>query len=127
AYIKVVARAHRLIYVEDQYLWSTAIVACFADALRADPDLRLIAVIPHHPDQDGRFSQPPNLVGRQHALTRLRRAGGDRVAIYGIENHAGNPVYVHAKVCVVDDVWAAVGSSNLNRRSWTHDSELSCA
>ena len=34
---------------------------------------------------------------------------------------------MHAKVCVIDDVWAAVGSDNLNRRSWTHDSELSAA
>ena len=24
-------------------------------------------------------------------------------------------------------MWAAVGSDNLNRRSWTHDSEISCA
>jgi phosphatidylserine/phosphatidylglycerophosphate/cardiolipin synthase-like enzyme len=32
---------------------------------------------------------------------------------------------VHAKVCVVDDIWASVGSDNFNRRSWTHDSELS--
>jgi len=27
----------------------------------------------------------------------------------------------------VDDTWAIVGSDNFNRRSWTHDSELSCA
>jgi phosphatidylserine/phosphatidylglycerophosphate/cardiolipin synthase-like enzyme len=44
-----------------------------------------------------------------------------------VENHAGTPVYVHAKVCVVDDTWVTVGSGNINRRSWTYDSELSCA
>jgi phosphatidylserine/phosphatidylglycerophosphate/cardiolipin synthase-like enzyme len=49
------------------------------------------------------------------------------VAIYDIENEAGTPIYVHAKVCVVDDVWASVGSDNLNRRSWTHDAELTAA
>ncbi|MGW4245107.1 phospholipase D family protein, partial [Nocardia sp. NPDC004722] len=127
AYRKVLAAARSLIYLEDQYLWSGEVAECFAEALRATPDLRLIAVLPHHPDQDGRLSLPPQLIGRQAALDRLREAGGDRVAVYGIENPAGTPIYVHAKVCVVDDVWATVGSDNLNRRSWTHDSELSCA
>jgi phosphatidylserine/phosphatidylglycerophosphate/cardiolipin synthase-like enzyme len=127
AYDKVVARANSLIYLEDQYLWATDVVRCFADALRRNPRLRLIAVIPQYPDQDGRLSLPPNLIGRQQALGELRAAGGDRVGVYGIENHAGTPVYVHAKVCIVDDVWASVGSDNVNLRSWTHDSELSCA
>ena len=54
-------------------------------------------------------------------------SGGDRVQILDVENPQGWPVYVHAKVCVVDDVWAAVRSANLNVRSWTHDSELSAA
>ena len=127
AYEKVIGRAHSLIYLEDQYLWATDVIRCFADALRVNEQLRLIAVVPLQPDQDGRLSKPPNLVGRQQAIDLLREAGGDRVAIYGIENRAGTPVYVHAKVCVVDDVWASVGSDNINRRSWTHDSELSCA
>jgi phosphatidylserine/phosphatidylglycerophosphate/cardiolipin synthase-like enzyme len=126
-YLKVLARARSLIYVEDQYLWSTEVVEALARALAERPGLRLIAVIPRFPDQDGAVSMPPNLIGRVDALRLLRQAGGGRVAIYGLENEAGTPVYVHAKVCVVDDTWAIIGSDNFNRRSWTHDSELSCA
>ena len=57
----------------------------------------------------------------------VRRAGGDRVAVYDLENEAGRPIYAHGKLCVIDDVWMAAGSDNLNRRSWTHDSEVACA
>jgi phosphatidylserine/phosphatidylglycerophosphate/cardiolipin synthase-like enzyme len=127
AYLKVVPRARRLIYLEDQYLWSTEVAQLFADALRAHPELHLIAVVPRHPDVDGALALPPNVVGRQQALDVCRRADPDRVHVFDVENHSGTPVYVHAKVCVIDDVWAAVGSDNFNRRSWTHDSELSCA
>jgi phosphatidylserine/phosphatidylglycerophosphate/cardiolipin synthase-like enzyme len=83
--------------------------------------------VPRYPDQDGRLTGPPNRIGQQAAIDLVRSAGGDRVAVYDLENEAGTPIYVHAKVCVVDDVWAAVGSDNLNRRSWTHDAELSAA
>lgn len=126
-YLKALRRARKLIYVEDQYLWSPSVVTCFAQALATHPGLLLMAVIPSVPEQDGPITLPMNLIGRIKALEELRRAGGDRVAVYGLENRAGTPVYVHAKVCVIDDVWASVGSDNINLRSWTHDSELSCA
>jgi phosphatidylserine/phosphatidylglycerophosphate/cardiolipin synthase-like enzyme len=124
---KALERARRLIYIEDQYLWSADVAAGFCRALERQPDLLLIAVVPRFPDQDGRFSTAPNLVGRYAAMRSLHRAGGDRVAVFSPENHQGTPVYVHAKVCVIDDEWASVGSDNFNRRSWTHDSELACA
>ncbi|MFF5705215.1 phospholipase D family protein [Streptomyces sp. NPDC012794] len=125
-YLKALRRVRSLIYLEDQYLWSPRVIDSFARALRDNPRLRLIAVIPSVPEQDGRLSLPMNLIGRITALNALRAAGGPRVAVYGLENHAGTPVYVHAKVCVLDDVWASIGSDNINLRSWTHDSELSC-
>ena len=126
-YSKAVQRARRLIYLEDQYLWSREVAQLFAEALRANPELHLVAVVPRYPDVDGRFALPPNQVGRAEAIALCRKAAGDRVHVFDVENHLSEPVYVHAKVCVVDDVWASIGSDNFNRRSWTHDSELSCA
>jgi len=72
---KAIARARHLIYLEDQYLWSEPVAAVLARALRDNPGLLLIAVIPMVPDQDGRVSLPPNLVGRAQALNLLRAAG----------------------------------------------------
>ncbi|GGL14581.1 phospholipase D family protein [Planomonospora parontospora] len=126
-YLKALRRARSLIYIEDQYLWSPQVAASFAEALRAHPELLMIGVLPLHPDQDGLIAGTPQVLGRQQALSVLKEAGGDRVAVYGIENHQGTPVYVHAKVCIVDDTWMTVGSDNFNRRSWTYDSELTCA
>ncbi len=124
-YTKAVSRARRLIYVEDQYLWGHHVGDVFTEALKDNPDLHVVAVVPLCPDLDGAFSRTPQLLGRRRAMRDMMEVAPDRVAIYGIENHAGTPVYVHAKACVVDDTWSTIGSDNFNRRSWTHDSELS--
>lgn len=123
AHLKAIAQARELIYVEDQYLWSSTITAALAEALSANPDLRLIAVLPHRPDLDG-IGERMQLEGRLEAVEQLTAAAPERFTAYGIENHAGWPVYVHAKVRVIDDWYATIGSDNINRRSWTHDSEL---
>jgi phosphatidylserine/phosphatidylglycerophosphate/cardiolipin synthase-like enzyme len=127
AYARAFARARSLVYVEDQYLWSELVARTLADALRREPRLRAIVVVPRYPDQDGAVSGPPNRYGQLRAMALLHAAGGDRVGVYDIVNEAGTPIYVHAKVCVVDDVWMTCGSDNFNRRSWTHDSEITCA
>jgi phosphatidylserine/phosphatidylglycerophosphate/cardiolipin synthase-like enzyme len=126
-YSKAVRRARRLIYLEDQYMWSADVARLFAEALAEQPGLHLAVVVPRVPDQENAFTQRPQNVGRWQAIEMCRRVDSARVHVFDVENHQGTPVYVHAKVCVVDDVWASVGSDNFNRRSWTHDSELSSA
>ena len=122
-YGKAIDRAERVVYVEDQYFWGHGVAEPFEESLRRHPELRLVVVIPLFPDVEG-LNRKAQVLGRERALRRLMRAAPGRVAAYGIENHAGTPVYVHAKVCVVDDTWVSTGSDNFNRRSWTHDSEL---
>jgi phosphatidylserine/phosphatidylglycerophosphate/cardiolipin synthase-like enzyme len=124
-YAKALRRARRLVYLEDQYLWSVDVARIFAAALRRSPDLHLIAVVPRRVDQ--KVATRAAEMGQLEAMAMVRAAGGSRVQIFDIENDEGRPIYVHAKVCVVDDVWAVVGSNNLNNRSWTHDSELAAA
>jgi phosphatidylserine/phosphatidylglycerophosphate/cardiolipin synthase-like enzyme len=43
---------------------------------------------------------------QRRILARYRRATALSVV--------GAPIYVHAKVCVIDDTWATVGSDNFN-------------
>ncbi len=126
-YSKAILNGTRLIYLEDQYMWSRAVALLLARALRSNPRLHLVVVVPRVPDQEGALAVFPNRIGQLQALDVCREAGADRVHVFNLENSMGTPVYVHDKVCTVDDVWASVGSDNMNRRSWTLDSELSAA
>ncbi|HET9420936.1 MAG TPA: phospholipase D-like domain-containing protein [Nocardioides sp.] len=126
-YSRAFARARRLIYIEDQYFWSDVVAQTLAEALRREPELNVIAVVPRFPEEANRIGGPPMVYGQRLAWELLRRAGGDRFAMFDLANSEGTPIYVHAKVCVVDDHWMTIGSDNLNLRSWTHDSELTCA
>ncbi|MGN6743840.1 MAG: phospholipase D-like domain-containing protein [Amnibacterium sp.] len=127
AYVKAFANARSLIYIEDQYLWSKDVARVLADALRRNPALTVIAVVPRYTDSEGPLEGPPTRIGQLEAVAMLRRAAPKRFGVFDVENAAGTPIYVHAKVCIVDDVWFTCGSDNFNRRSWTTDSELTCA
>ncbi|UKA59468.1 phospholipase D family protein [Arthrobacter sp. FW306-2-2C-D06B] len=126
-YAKAFARARSLIYIEDQYLWSTEVAAGIAAALERNPDLNVIAVVPRYPDSDGPLVGPASRLGQLRALRMLRQVAPDRVGVFDLENSSGTPIYVHAKICIIDDTWFTCGSDNFNRRSWTTDSELTCA
>jgi phosphatidylserine/phosphatidylglycerophosphate/cardiolipin synthase-like enzyme len=54
-------------------------------------------------------------------------AGAGRLlacTVYSRTDTQSSPVYVHAKVGIVDDRWLTVGSANLNEHSLFNDTEL---
>ena len=62
------------------------------------------------------------------ARVQLLRAIGehdkqDRFSIYFPETKLGKPIYVHAKLMIVDDEILRIGSANMNNRSLGLDSE----
>jgi phosphatidylserine/phosphatidylglycerophosphate/cardiolipin synthase-like enzyme len=127
AYTKAFALARSLIYIEDQYMWSAEVAAGIAHALQRNPSLNLIVVVPRYPSSNGPVAGPPSRIGQLRALRMLHRAAPGRVGVFDLENSDGTPIYLHAKICIVDDTWVTCGSDNFTRRSWTTDSELTCA
>jgi phosphatidylserine/phosphatidylglycerophosphate/cardiolipin synthase-like enzyme len=128
AYQQAIRYARKFIYLENQYLWSPALANEIIAALNRveDPDFRVVLVLPARPN-----------IGKRDTdlhVRLLREADGDRHRVHIFTLYTGapedrlkwayKPVYVHAKVSVVDDAWCTVGSANLNQRGMEGDSEL---
>ena len=90
-YTKAIKRARRLIYLEDQYMWSAEVARLFANALADNPKLHLVVIVPRVPDQDGAFAEQPQLVGRWQAIEMCQRRGGPGARVRRGEppGHAG--------------------------------------
>ena len=122
SYLRAVRSAERLIYLESQFLWSPELVDVLAEKLRHPPtdDFRLVVVLPAHPKngqedtrgQLGVLADADAESGRFLPCT-LWQPGDD-----------ADPVYVHAKIGIVDDRWLTLGSANLNEHSFFNDTEM---
>ena len=123
AYLRGLRAAERLIYLENQFLWSTEIVQVLVDKLRhpPSPDFRMLLILPTRPSsgRDTTRGQLGCLLeaddGRRHLLAGTLTAHSD---------HRTDPVYVHAKVGIIDDHWLTIGSANLNEHSLFNDTEV---
>jgi phosphatidylserine/phosphatidylglycerophosphate/cardiolipin synthase-like enzyme len=123
AYLRALRSARSLIYLENQFLWSPEIVSVLADKLRRPPadDFRMVVLLPAKPN-NGR-DDTRGMLGRLVAAD----AGAGRFLGATIQSRTGErsgPLYVHAKIGIVDDAWLAVGSANLNEHSLFNDSEV---
>jgi phosphatidylserine/phosphatidylglycerophosphate/cardiolipin synthase-like enzyme len=123
AYLRALRAAEHLIYLENQFLWSPEVVDVLAAKL-ADPprpDFRVLLVLPAKPNNGADTTRGQ--------LGRLLNAdgGAGRLLATTISAHGRGvqaPIYVHAKVGIVDDRWLMVGSANLNEHSLFNDTEV---
>lgn len=126
-YCQAIRSARRTIYLENQYLEVPEIVAALDDALRRG--IEVILLLPT-------ITQLSTLAGitaeRQAFLVqRARLASYKNFTLCGIagldKDGERKPVHVHAKLMLIDDEWATIGSCNLHHYSLFGNGELNVA
>ena len=123
SYLRGLRAARRFVYLENQFLWSPEILAVLREKLARPPtpDFRLVLVLPARPDNGADDTR-----GQLGTLVQADGDGGRLLActLYAIGGEKDWPVYVHAKVGIVDDAWMTIGSANLNEHSLFNDTEM---
>ncbi|MGI8411301.1 MAG: phospholipase D-like domain-containing protein [Solirubrobacteraceae bacterium] len=123
AYKRALRSARRLVYLESQFLWSSDLVEILAAKLRDPPsdDFRVVVLLPAKPNNGA-----DTTLGQLGVLADAD-AGAQRFLAATISARSGGlsgPLYVHAKIGIVDDAWLTIGSANLNEHSFFNDSEM---
>lgn len=123
---RAIAAARRSLYIESQYFASRKIAEAIAARLR-EPDGPEVVVI--NPDTADGWLEAKAMDSARIRLMHLVRQADlhNRFRILYPVNEAGHPIYVHAKVMVVDDHFLKIGSANLNNRSLGYDTECDLA
>ena len=118
--------ATRTIYCESQYLASHSLGEILAARLEEEDGPEIVIVNPRR--AAGWLEEAAMDSARALVVDRLWQADRHhRFQIYQPVNAADTPIYVHAKILVIDDRLLRVGSSNLNNRSLGFDTECDVA
>jgi phosphatidylserine/phosphatidylglycerophosphate/cardiolipin synthase-like enzyme len=146
-YAKAFGNAQHFIYLENQYFWLRAFggldiaflgfdnpemetnIKRIGEALRQGAAFAI--VLPDHPNAGRAFTDA--------ALARLKQEAPEaftegRIQAFCLatsetqeDGEHYRPIYVHAKVAIIDDTWTTVGSGNLNNRGMLNDVEMNVA
>jgi len=126
-YVRAIDAARRTIYLENQAIPIMEIAAPLARALERGVDVVLL--VPTKPEayvfaarkdpaERQRF-EGVELLGRYPSFLLAGIAGRDA--------RDPDPLYVHAKLMIVDDAWATIGSCNLHAFSLTGHCEMNAS
>ena len=123
AYTRALRAARSLVYLESQFLWSSHVVEILASKLSDPPSdgFRVVVLLPAKPNNGADMTR-----GQLGVLADADRSG-ERFLAATISARSGSlvaPLYVHAKIGIVDDAWLTIGSANLNEHSLFNDTEM---
>lgn len=124
-YIESIRAARQSIYIESQYFCSDSIFDAVRTRLREPDGPEVIVINPeaaHNMVEDLAMH-----VTRSRMLRAIQAEGSERFRMFFPVNSAGEHIYVHAKLMIVDDVVLRLGSSNIDRRSMGFDTECDVA
>lgn len=125
-FLDSIRMARDMIYIESQYLTAQTLCDALQDRLSADDPPEVIIINPEAALSG--FEDQSMHVLRGRIINRFRLADrSDRFRIFNPVNSAGEPIYVHAKIMIVDDAILHIGSSNLDDRSMGFDTECDIA
>ena len=123
SYLRGLRSARSFVYLENQFLWSPEIAAVLRDKLERPPSdtFRIVLVLPAKPNSGGDDTRGmlAELIDADDGAGRLLAC-----TLYGRHGRLSEPVYVHAKIGIVDDRWLTIGSANLNEHSLFNDTEM---
>jgi phosphatidylserine/phosphatidylglycerophosphate/cardiolipin synthase-like enzyme len=135
------------IYIENQYLWSKSYLGIDfpfigTSSLEMKRNIRLIAralrhgvdvviILPDNPNLGREFTDKS--IKRLYRLYKRykSRENNSQLSIFCLASSCltkrrqiYRPIYVHAKVAIIDDIFTTVGSANLNSRGMRNDVEI---
>jgi len=125
-YLDAIAAAGRTIYCESQYFASRRIAEAMTTRLRQGDGPEILIINPE--SADGFLEAVAMDSARARLLKLVAEADRhNRFRMYTPVTSRRRPIYVHAKILIVDDRFLKVGSSNLNNRSMGFDTECDLA
>jgi cardiolipin synthase len=127
-YLAAIDAARHGIYIENQFLASADVLERLAAAVARG--VEVVFVLPGMPMAEVRGARSePRAAPFFAGLAGLGTRPGFTLAGLATRDRAGrlHEVYVHAKMMLVDDAWATIGSANLMTRSFHADTELNAS
>jgi len=121
-YLAVIAATRRTLYIESQYFASRRIAEAIIARLGEPDGPEFVVVNPE--SAQGWLEEQAMGSARARLLQHVEESDvHGRFRLYTPVTQGRTPIYVHAKVVIMDDTLMRVGSSNLNNRSMGFDTE----